>query len=540
MKTNLFHKIISGKAFKKGLSFLLVSVLSLGMLSGFSATALAANHNTVAGSSFTGTKAAAQEAVYVALGDSVPAGYGLGDAKDCYVNRFSKLMTENGYLNKKYNYAVSGSTTKSLLSGFKNMQQTNPKKYEAINNADVITLNIGGNNVLGPFLKAINTVLVQQFKELGITSITEASDKQLWTIALSLYSMNLDDQMDDIKKGALSFALDYPKIIDWLKTNAPHAKIIVSTIYNPIPSLLSFYKTSETLLKEMNNVITNNSAKKGYYTVDVGQAFKEAQENGTQVLNLNIGQYKSPMSIDIHPNSTGHELIAKLHNEVFGTFSHIIRTQAGSPVTALLSLPGKADRKGLLSINVTKQSLQAAIDAAQSEAKQNSREKDGIAVIFNTSATAIKSVCITFDKAAVSLLKSKSVKSVAINTRVIRVGFDKEAIDLIKQKIKGDVIVKVDPVTALSRTELKYTGSRPVYKFTVMDTAGKPVTDLAKGRISLSLRYTKSAKEKASGLHIIFVSNKGQLKLLNDSCYDNGWVSCTNNIISAYGVGYIK
>jgi len=53
---------------------------------------------------------------YAALGDSVPAGYGLADpSAQCYPADFSGLLTDNGIPNHLTNMAVSGITSTALL-----------------------------------------------------------------------------------------------------------------------------------------------------------------------------------------------------------------------------------------------------------------------------------------------------------------------------------------------------------------------------------------------------------------------------------------
>lgn len=488
------------------------------------------------------SKEAMQNTVYVALGDSVPAGYGLSNANDCYVNLFSDKLKESGCSNKLFNYAVSGATTQALLAGLQNMQLEKPEALQNIKNAGIITVNIGGNNVLGPLVAAVNKQMEQQIKTLGIKSIAEADSMQLMTIGTTLYSMKLEpEQLAQIQKGAQSFAEDFPKIIDWLNTNAPGATIIVSTIYNPIPTYLSFYDTSETLLKQMNSIIMEGGKKSGYYTADIYTVFEKEMNGKTQILNLNLGQFTStPMSVDIHPTAAGHKLIAQIHNEAYQNIPVIIKTPPDKPVTTQIKLSGKVNKNETLLADINEANLRTAIEKAKYEATQSGRENDGIAVILKNTDTAAKSINVTMDAASINLLKSEHVKDITIQTDIFRFSFDKEAINKLKEKTKGKVTVKVSPVTRLSKAAKKLIGSRPAFQVTLADTKGNTVSDFGKGKLTLGIHYSAASKEKAGNLHIVFINRKGQPKLINSSSYTDGWLSCSVNVLSTFAVGYKK
>ncbi len=312
--------ILPTRTARKFISLLLVTALLSGLLTGLPPAAFAAQTKSTAqgkGNAF--AQSVSQSAIYVALGDSVPAGYGLTDPQDCNVNQFSKLLSDNGCPNTLYNYSVSGITTDDLQKRLLDLSSAEPEVYQTIKNASVVTVNIGGNNVLGPLVEAVNQKMKQQFETLGITNIKSATQAQLISVAVALSQMTLTvEEMSKIEQGAASFRDDFPKIIKWLKTNAPHAKIIADTIYNPIPSYLNFYKTSEEKLNKMNTFIIENAGKSGYETADIYASFRAEQAKGTQILNLNLGQFKNtPLSVDIHPNSAGHTLIARVYYQCY-------------------------------------------------------------------------------------------------------------------------------------------------------------------------------------------------------------------------------
>ena len=87
---------------------------------------------------------------YIALGDSVSAGYGIHSPVYRHSDIFFEMLYQSGFANEYVNMAVDGLTTTALLRRLNNMP---PDYLEKFQNAAVITLNIGGNNILLPFLE---------------------------------------------------------------------------------------------------------------------------------------------------------------------------------------------------------------------------------------------------------------------------------------------------------------------------------------------------------------------------------------------------
>ena len=88
--------------------------------------------------------------IYIALGDSVSAGYGIHSDAYRHSDIFFNLLLSGGYANDYINMAIDGQTTTALLT---HLNDLSPHKLELFSHASVITLNIGGNNILQPFLR---------------------------------------------------------------------------------------------------------------------------------------------------------------------------------------------------------------------------------------------------------------------------------------------------------------------------------------------------------------------------------------------------
>lgn len=251
--------------------------------------------------------AADNSITYIAFGDSVPDGYGLDNPEiNGYVNLFAEQLKTDGVEVNTYNMAKSGMTTTDLLSLLNNLNKTDEALLKS---ANIVTVNIGGNNILGPMITSIYKIMTN----MGILDITKITPAQAGQLAVNLMTFVPDEELKaELNKGVELFAADFAKIIKLLKTKAPNAEIIINTIYNPIPSLLAISKSAEEIIPAMNKVITDSQNQKiGKYAVaDVYSAFKSANAAGIAVTNVNLDPSKGNYGIDIHPNAAGHALIA--------------------------------------------------------------------------------------------------------------------------------------------------------------------------------------------------------------------------------------
>lgn len=241
-----------------------------------------------------------KELTYVALGDSIAAGYALANPE---TERFSTLLET--YLDKtgtidctSYNYGVNGQTSAELLDSLKS--GTAPE----LEKAQLVTISIGANNVLAPSVELLT--------QYSINLLIEDADARAAANA-AIYNKFVTQTEDGIKQ----FADDLPGIIAAVRNRAPDAQIIFETIYNPykgVPLKLDFgvatfdiSETADKLVSRLNEIIDANSDKLGYDVADVYTAF--SQEN--DVVNADAGSSGSLLTgLDPHPNAKGHRLIA--------------------------------------------------------------------------------------------------------------------------------------------------------------------------------------------------------------------------------------
>jgi len=301
---------------------------------------------------------------FIALGDSVPSGYGLYGYRDNPVGTYTSLLFEKlynkGHTDKYINLAESGLTTTTLLE---HLHSLDDEALFYFTSAEVITLNIGGNNILTPFLRYTQALrLVDGAEEVaagagGVWSGIAGAWNWAWGAANSNETDGIMSNLDDVITGLEdilhgigdivmgtpsaaapflgffspeleamlvdgigAFYREFTQIITWIETAAPNATIIVNTIYNPIPPQLLFVSLSVSqwatyFINAMNNVVITESEARGHLVVNM----YEYMTNRLDLMVFNLNPFADDdISFDIiHPNASGHALIAQLKFEAY-------------------------------------------------------------------------------------------------------------------------------------------------------------------------------------------------------------------------------
>lgn len=207
---------------------------------------------------------APQKMKYVVLGDSIAEGVGADffGIISGYKNGFAnKVVDKKGYELK--NHAASATTSDDLLYAVKN----NEGIQNDIKTADVISISIGGNDVMGDNLLsvAVNTLI------------------------------DRPEKVDDIV-GNLRF--NHMVIIDRIRQLNPDAVIFVQNLYNPMGDPLK--DTYQKVIKKVNVVFSEYLEKNpsAYYLLDLEAAFKGESDYIAWDLT--------------HPSKKGHVKIAEM------------------------------------------------------------------------------------------------------------------------------------------------------------------------------------------------------------------------------------
>ncbi len=158
--------------------------------------------------------ASADELNYVSLGDSIAEGYGLGGyaskgetdfVADSYAYKFkNKLSGKYSNINA-ISYAKSGDTTADLIT-----KLNDATIATSLANADIITICIGANDILGPATSNL--------------------------IDFVLYNEDISAPLND---GLNTFSTNFVTVLNKLYEINPNAKKIFTNVYNPYKELLT-------------------------------------------------------------------------------------------------------------------------------------------------------------------------------------------------------------------------------------------------------------------------------------------------------------
>lgn len=286
---------------KKTSSKFLALLLILSTLFSFSGIGIQAVGPTVETTSF------------VSLGDSIATGYGLANydatnltkASESYINQLGVAMMET-----PLNLAKDGLTTSGLLTllADKNVQAQ-------LANARVITVSIGGNNILKPMIDAIKTEFALKTTESNATLATAFSAIGL-TKGTVVVQSALTKAQPEIDLGVTAFQTEFPQIMTEIHKLNPQARVLVSTIYNAYGGVkfgtLDFDTPTQKSISAMNDTIkeTLNKAEFAgtYEIMDVASALGKVPMNYKYV-NVSF----TPINLDPHPSAAGHKVIFNLY-----------------------------------------------------------------------------------------------------------------------------------------------------------------------------------------------------------------------------------
>jgi len=234
---------------------------------------------------------------YLALGDSIATGTtGISGTMYSYAYQFRDyLEISYGEGNVTFsNLAVDGDDALDLY----NKLISDNIFIAEVTNADIITLSIGGNNIMDA-----------------------ARDDSFWSI---------DEGIAEV--GTSSFELYYPQIISRIRELNGTAKIISSTLYNPYNSANhptgysaddELHDIGQIYIGRINTAILEIS-ESNYEIADVHTAFYSYGLDGNMGnITFFYPRYSwwtwwyMKLTRDPHPNQTGQDLIRQIHEDAF-------------------------------------------------------------------------------------------------------------------------------------------------------------------------------------------------------------------------------
>lgn len=220
------------------------------------------------------TTAESNKITYVALGDSIAAGYGLKgylESEKLPPDDSYQMIVANFLKTSPFNYAISGDDSNDCIN-LLNLGTADT----ALTDADIITISIGSNDLLKPFIEMV--------KKDGLT-------------------LKLKDN-EILNKKIEEFCVNFDEIIKILKHKAPKAEIYVTNIYNPFNDVIILGESADSYIREINK--TFNIDSDIYTVIDLYTLFKNNKLSNVQ---FDISDIEN-INLDPHPSKKGHEKIA--------------------------------------------------------------------------------------------------------------------------------------------------------------------------------------------------------------------------------------
>ena len=270
-------------------------------------------------------EAAQHQYSYIALGDSIVAGIGLPDAvyqrngryydvsgnyqgysKDCYVARVAEGLGLSRDQTANYGMPalMSGDLLELVRTGSCQSASINfslPDLREELKHAQVITVEIGANDVLVPIMYGIASAMggPQVFEALLTGTMREMNLQNLQTLRKGLENLDLtpeelkaalkllDSGMEEICDQTRGQTVaNVEQILQELRALNPDAQIILVGYYNPLPFLPTYGRHFRLLNRSVKAL---------------------AQQYGADYVSI---PYTS-IANDGHPTVCGHKYIAR-------------------------------------------------------------------------------------------------------------------------------------------------------------------------------------------------------------------------------------
>ncbi len=216
-------------------------------------------------------------------------------------------------------------------------------------------------------------------------------------------------------------------------------------------------------------------------------------------------------------------------------------TSNSTATIATVATPATTDTNGNAAASVTGAQVTDAINKAVAGATAKGSGTEALVEIKVEGAGSATSISTTIPQASFTELSGSSADGLKISTPVASVTFDVAALDAIKGKAAGDIKVTaaLADTSGLSSAEKEAVNGRPVYDLTI--TSGNTtISSFGDGSAAVSIPYKLSAGEDASKIIIYYLSDSGELAMVQNCSYDaaTGRVTFRTNHFSNYVIGY--
>jgi len=252
---------------------------------------------------------------YVGLGDSIGAGWSATPGND-YFTLYSAylaqkaLATATPYISA--NTALAGLTTTQLRNEIAGIE-TQTLTRATLPGATVVTVSIGGNNLMRPLLQFVADLYGVSMADPNFMTVLgnavnldpdRLTNEMFWQILWPNSALR-----NSLKTGVSTFNTDLPFIMNGIKTLAPTSKVYLLTVYNPVYGNDTLRNFMDEYIDQVNATIRNNATALGYVVVDVAASF-EAYTGTVPLVGFNMAS--DPATYDPHPTDAGHKMIYDL------------------------------------------------------------------------------------------------------------------------------------------------------------------------------------------------------------------------------------
>ena len=222
---------------------------------------------------------------YVAIGDSLTEGVGDQTNQGGFIPLLSNAISETSDVNVvSQNFGVAGNTSTQIYK-----RMTKEKKIQsAIKKADVITITVGGNDVM----KVIRTQL---------TNLTENS----------------------FEKPAQTYQKQLTEIFDFIRDNNPNAQVYVLGIYNPFYLNFPDITEMQDIINHWNQTTQETIAQqKQMYFVPINDLLYQGV-NGSKGVTTSDGEVQTITNNALFeedhfdPNNIGYQIMSDAVAEAY-------------------------------------------------------------------------------------------------------------------------------------------------------------------------------------------------------------------------------
>lgn len=239
---------------------------------------------------------------YVALGDSISAGYGLSEGELSFPER---LAQSTGYALADFS-SNDGVTSQALLETL-----SQPEVADAVKSADVITITVGGNDLMN----ALYEYLAEESGSMTADQIRDGLENgsfDVFTLMVLMQQLDGFPISSQASAALTTLRTNLSRALAQIKGMNPDAACIVANQYNPYGHINNQFaadivSTFEVGVQALNTTLAGVAQAQGATVADVHGVFAASSANPCNAYFTGLDDF----SLDFHPNALGHQLIAE-------------------------------------------------------------------------------------------------------------------------------------------------------------------------------------------------------------------------------------